>query len=249
MAGTDMTIRILRMYEKLRCGKEIQKIPFCMEHEISERTFDRDIEKIRLFLSEEYSGREVQYLADSGCYKIPGQEERGELSIVEFILFLKLLKGEAPLEKQEYQGVLNSLQTVTEKGREEKIQKLIQEALEQYEERKGKSAYLKFLGDLEDCIEDRNIIRLLLKENADSGTRIIFLPVAIEYEASELYLLGYQPEEEGLKVVSIEEIESFQITMKKYGEEIETKYSYQEGRSLLRNMKKKRRGYRNGKKN
>ena len=53
MAGTDMATRILKMYEALIKGKEIQKIPFCMEHEISERTFDRDIEKIRSFLSEE----------------------------------------------------------------------------------------------------------------------------------------------------------------------------------------------------
>ena len=52
MAGTDMTTRILKMYEALSKGKEIQKIPFCEEHNISERTFDRDIEKIRLFLSE-----------------------------------------------------------------------------------------------------------------------------------------------------------------------------------------------------
>lgn len=241
MAGTDMTIRILRMYEKLRCGKEIQKIPFCTEHEISGRTFDRDIEKIRLFLSEEYSGREVQYLADSGCYKMPEQKERGELSIVEFTFFLKLLKGETPLEEQEYRGILKSLQSVTEKGKEEKVRRLAQEALEQYEERKGKIAYLKFLEDLGDCIAEHNIIRLLLKERADSGKRITFLPVAIEYEASEFYLLGYQTEEEGLKAVSIEEIESFQITMKKYGEEIETRYSYQEGRCLLKNKRKKRR--------
>lgn len=241
MAGTDMTIRILRMYEHLRCGKEIQKVPFCMEHEISGRTFDRDIEKIRLFLSEEYSGREVQYLADSGCYKMPEQEERGELSIVEFSFFLKLLKGDAPLEEQEYQGILKSLQSVTEKEREGKVQRLVQEALGQYKERKGKNAYLKFLGDLEDCIAERNIIRLLLKEDAGNRKRIIFLPVAIEYEASEFYLLGYQPEEEGLKAVPIEDIESFQITMKKYGEEIEMRYSYQEGRRLLKNKRKKRR--------
>lgn len=88
MAGTDMAIRILKMYEALSRGKEIQKLSFCMEHGISERTFDRDIEKIRLFLSEEYNGQEVRCLSDSECYKIPDQKECGELSVLELILIV-----------------------------------------------------------------------------------------------------------------------------------------------------------------
>lgn len=249
MAGMDMTIRILKMYEALRCGREIHKKAFCMEYEISERTFDRDIEKIRLFLSEEYSGQEVRYLANQGCYRIPEIKEQGELSLLELSLLVRVLKGDALLEYQEYMGILNSLQSVTEKGKEKQIRKLVRSAILQYEKKPGKSAYLKLLGDLEECITDRNMIRLLLKKAADSGERIIFLPVAIEYEASEFYLLGFQPGDDELKGFAIEEIESFQITMKRYGEELETRYSYQEGRRLLKNMKKKRRTNRHGKKN
>ena len=75
MAGTDMTIRILKMYEAFIQGKEIVKKSFCLEHGISDRTFDRDIEKIRLFLSESYSGHEVEYNSKRDCYFISLRKE------------------------------------------------------------------------------------------------------------------------------------------------------------------------------
>lgn len=62
MAKTKMIYRILKMYESMNRGREIQKASFCEDHEIGKRTFERDIEKIRLFLSEEYSREEQNAL-------------------------------------------------------------------------------------------------------------------------------------------------------------------------------------------
>ena len=93
MAETDMTFRILEMYETFIQGKEIEKSSFCMEHGISDRTFDRDIEKIRIFLSETYSGHEVEYNSRRECYFIPGIRERKELSFLEASILIKILKA------------------------------------------------------------------------------------------------------------------------------------------------------------
>ncbi len=241
MAGTDMATRILKIYEALIKGKEIQKIPFCMEHEISERTFDRDIEKIRSFLSEEYTGKEVQYSQDRECYRIPGRREQGELSILEVTLIVKLLKGEQVLEKSEFEGFMKSLLSVVDRGRKEYTGDMIHRESMEYETNHRQVAFLKLFGDLQKCILDRNIIRLRVKKSDNNKENFIFFPVAVEYLTSKFYLLGYQPEKEGLIAFALIEIESFQMTFQKYEEGIAQKYSYQEGKNLLKNMQEKRR--------
>lgn len=243
MAGTDMTTRILKMYKMLSRGQEIQKIPFCKEHDISERTFDRDIEKIRLFLSEEYSGKEVKYSFDRGSYRIPESGEQGELSILELMVIVKILKSEQALEKHEFEGLLQSLLFVAERGKREIVLKLFQEEGSQYKGNNEQQAFLKLFGDLQKCIMDRNMIRLKIKGNEQKRKGIVFSPVAVEYLSSEFYLVGYQPEDsQSLTAYVLKEIESFQMTLQRYEEKLAKQYSFKEGRSLLENIQEQRRG-------
>lgn len=236
MSGIDMTTRILKLYEALSRGKEVYKQPFCMEYEISERTFDRDIEKIRLFLSEDYSGREVSYDSDAACYKIPGGEERGSLSRLELLIIVKILKSETGLEKQEFEGLLKSLLSVAERSRKKEIAEILRQESSQYKNRADQKAFLKLFGDLEKCIEDRSVVRLNIGEEKTE-----FFPVALEYLSPEFYLLGYQPEEkETLRAFRLNDIRSFQMNMKKYSSGITERYSYQEGRNLLENIRNKK---------
>lgn len=240
MAGTKMIPRILKMYESMNRGREIQKVSFCEDHKISERTFERDIEKIRVFLSEEYSGREVLYRPDKGSYYISGNWKNGELSFLEIASIIKILKSDQALEKSEFEGIVWSLQSVAERGDRKKVKELLCCEIQQYEGADGKRAFLKLCGDLLKCISDQNIIQLQLKECKNEKKRVKFFPVAVEYQLPDFYLLGYQPEgEQGLIAFLLDEIESFQMTSKKYNDGIAKKYSYQEGKRLMKNYKRK----------
>lgn len=57
----DKITRILRLYAQLAQGKKVNKLNFCMEVDCLERTFDRDIEDIRLYLSEFFCTQELIY--------------------------------------------------------------------------------------------------------------------------------------------------------------------------------------------
>lgn len=242
MESKDQALRILKMYEVLRKGKEVQKRLFCAEYGISGRTFDRDIEKIRLFLSEEYSGEDVQYHLERGSYRIPGSGEGGSLSLLELQMVVKILKSERVLEKGEFEGLMMSLQSAAEKGDREEAKKFILNETGQYEEKTGQGAFMKLFGDLLKCISDQNIIRLKLKEKRGEQSRVKFFPVAVEYQFSGFYLLGYRQEnEEELIAFGLDEIESFQMTLQKYGNEVLERYSYQEGIDLLKNLEEQRR--------
>ncbi len=78
MANIDMITRILKLYDALAGGQLIKKSTYCMENGISERTFDRDIEKIRNYLSESFSGKEVLYLTGENAYGLADAHESEE---------------------------------------------------------------------------------------------------------------------------------------------------------------------------
>ncbi len=240
MAGMDEVTRILKMYESMRGGGKINKAASCLEYEISERTFQRDMQKIRIFLSEEYSGWEIQGPDNEGDYWIPGSCEHGELTLVELALIIKILKSEQALEKNEFEGFVGNLQSVAEKGEKKTVQNLFQQEISQYNEREGQKAFLKLFGDLQKCIMERNVIRLELKENRQEKRRIRFYPVAVECQEGRFYLLGFQEGQE-FSAFFLDEIESFQTASQKYDREIAEKYSYREGKELYEKLQEKRR--------
>lgn len=69
----DKITRILTLYSKLTQGKNVNKFEFCMETDCLPRTFDRDIEDVRLYLSEMYEGRELLYDRNGNFYYLSGK--------------------------------------------------------------------------------------------------------------------------------------------------------------------------------
>ncbi|MCI9005776.1 MAG: hypothetical protein HFH39_11205 [Lachnospiraceae bacterium] len=238
MAGTDMTTRILEMYDMLRKGKEIKKAAFCWEHGISERTFERDLKKVRMFLSEGYSGREVCYSQARDSYQMPGGGGHGELSLLEIAVITEILEGEQVLEKGEFEGFLRSLQSVAGERERGAVQRIAQCAAGQYQAKGGQGAFLKLLGDLLKCIESQEAIWLRLKGGSSQG-RVRLFPVDVKYQSPGFYLLGYLVGG-GLTAFALNRIESFQVALGKQGSSLAQGYDSQEGRELLKKIQREK---------
>lgn len=69
-AGMDKTNRVLLLFYHLSRGERINKFSFCEEYQISERTFDRDVDAIRNFLSSIYTSSELLYSQETRSYYI-----------------------------------------------------------------------------------------------------------------------------------------------------------------------------------
>lgn len=68
----DKVERVLMLFWQLYSGMRVSKATFCFEMDITPRTFDRDIEAIRNFLSDGYLGQEVVFDRMSNTYRMTG---------------------------------------------------------------------------------------------------------------------------------------------------------------------------------
>ena len=71
-----------------------------MQTESTGRTFDRDIEDVRLYLSEDYSTKEVIYDRSNNCYVLSGVTKQ-DLEISEYRFIERLLIQSELLRKDE----------------------------------------------------------------------------------------------------------------------------------------------------
>lgn len=211
MAGMDKVTRILIMYSKLLEGGKINKKSFCMDAEIGRRTFDRDIEDIRLFLSESFQGNQLVYSKTDECYHLDYCHQHKALSGMEVTFLLELLKSSRSLRKDEYIELVNSVFEAGEYSRRDILRKIADRYKQAYQEDRKEAAPLKMQWDLQQSIVECDIIRLHLS----GKVQMVVCPVALWNDQYETYLFAYNTEEE-LQVFPINGIQFFQIEGKKF---------------------------------
>lgn len=87
----DKITRILLLYRSLIRGDLVTKPSATVEFGISERSFDRDIQDIRLFLSESFSGLELIYDNERRGYHLENLDIKREIATGECYILTKLL--------------------------------------------------------------------------------------------------------------------------------------------------------------
>ncbi|MCC8075173.1 MAG: hypothetical protein LIO95_04395 [Clostridiales bacterium] len=86
----DKNTRLLLLYSKLMQGESVNKLIFCMETDSHPRSFDWDIEDIRLYLSETFSGEELRYNKRENAYSLTGVRQQ-PLETMEYLFVERLL--------------------------------------------------------------------------------------------------------------------------------------------------------------
>lgn len=204
MERVDKITRVLMMYSKLIQGGKIYKSAFCMEMNIDRRTFDRDIEDIRLFLSETYQGDELLYDREDESYHFKLSQSCKRLSGMELTFLMEILKGSGSLRKDEYMELISNLSETGYRHHRELLKGIIERHKRFYEEN-DKKAILKMQWDLQQCIAETEKIELHLLE----GKPRKVCPVAIWIYEEEGYLFAYENEE--LRSYPFEKIEFFKV--------------------------------------
>lgn len=220
---TDKITRVLLLYHQLLHGHRISKALFCIEHGIHERSFDRDVEDIRLFLSEIYAHSEVLYDKSKNEYYL-SDRCLAEMDAPEAAVLGKLLLHSGAFRADETEGLLSDLcAAVSERGRAELRTRLRQDCLQYQPAHDG--AILKTVFDLERCIENRRRLRLTFLQEDGSKAQAELAPMELRFEIPWLYLYAYELSSRNrIKRFRADRIVEFQVQDERYPHSLKQTY-------------------------
>lgn len=121
------------LYFQLIKGHIVSKEDFCREYEVTQRSFDRDIEDIRLFLSEAYSGSELRYDRKRNGYFLTNLNVSKELTSMEIILLLTILRESRALRTDEFDGLTESVIETSEQWKKKETKEIAKKIKEKYQ--------------------------------------------------------------------------------------------------------------------
>ena len=202
----DKITRLLTLYSSLVSGNEINKTMFCFENECSPRSFDRDIEDIRLFLSEVYSTSELKYNRINHTYCIEGAKKQ-ELEVTEYLFIEKILQNVSVLRNDEFSILKSHLLMNTRDTSKILISSNIKF---RYKTPDHNKAILKIYGDLELAIRSLKYIRMVYRDDISEKNVSDMIPCSINYQDGHLYFMGYIEENKTINI-KLEQIYSFQV--------------------------------------
>lgn len=185
----DKVTRMLFLYTKLIKGENVNKTIYCFENDCSPRSFDRDIEDIRLYLGESFNWQELKYDRRNDTYFIEGTGQH-ELEPMEFMFIERILNDTAVLRKDELDMLMSHLLSNT--SNYQALMKFRQSEVDNYESPIHNNALLKMHGDLVTIIHQRKCIKIdYFKQSGEEVQKRIF-PCAVKYDLGYLYLIAYR---------------------------------------------------------
>ena len=188
----DKITRVLMLYSILANGGKISKAAFCAGQDCHPRAFDRDIEDVRLFLSESYSGRELIYDRAENVYYLSGVQ-RIEMEPFEYKLIERVLVDAGSLRKDELQSLLEHLASNSE--RSDSLTEDSHRLMERYIEPDHGKSLLKIHGDLTVVIKNQSVIRLRYdsESNEHPFMKMEMIPCGLFHYDGRFYLLAFSP--------------------------------------------------------
>ena len=223
IAKTDKITRILTLYHQLLNGQHINKALFSWEHGINERSFDRDIEDLRLFLSEIYSPSEVQFDRDTGTYFLTGDRPIA-LERMEATIIAKIMLDSKVLREDELHGLYNSLLNTAMSKDATAINRYLQHDAKNYHSN-TKTALLKTVGDLYSAIENGVDIQIAVRSDSISEQLTIISPLEIKIKNSVFLLIAaINMDISKVTCYPIEQIDNFTILKTTYARHLQKQY-------------------------
>lgn len=206
----DKLTRILLLYSKLIKGEQIDKALYCFENECSPRTFDRDIEVVRMFFSESFSFSELKYDKIQNTYYIEGAK-RSFLEPVEYLFMERLLFDSEVLRNDEFSILLQHLLENTEGGKRFETEK--NRICSTYSSPIHNRALIKMHGDLTRVIHDKKCIEIKYIKGEGDYEIYEIIPCKLEFDQGYIYLTGLNMwiEECEPSYYRVDRINSFEI--------------------------------------
>ena len=220
---TDKATRVLMLYHQLLSGQVIDKVTYTLEYGVNERTFDRDIETIRLFLSDIYSGEQLLFDRESNTYYFSGKRPK-YIDRMDAAVISKILLESRLLRKDEMHGLLNTILSSVTPYDAEVIKKYLAYDTQEYISDTD-TAILKFVGDLYGVLKVGSDIEVMMKDSDGQIETIVVSPLKISCDKNRFYLIAAQNFSlKHVKKIGMEKIISFKSLNTTFAQGLKEKY-------------------------
>lgn len=226
MERTDQITRILLLFYNLSKGGYINKTLFSIENNITERSFERDIENIRNFLCEIHANHELIFKRDCNSYCLTNCQDKN-ISALEISALFDILLGSRAFRSDEMDGCINTLCRLIPAGERTQVLELLHNGRENYVCSRHDKAILKLHWDLGLSILRRQIIELEYHKSNGTKKQYSLLPISVIFLDHNFYLLAFI---EGKicqypSAFRLDRFDSFKITGKSYPAKVIEKYN------------------------
>ncbi len=237
MDGTDKITRVLILFYRLSRGEKINKASFSIEHNVTERSVDRDIEDIRLFLSEIYASTELIFDKFKSVYYINGFHHT-EFSGVEISAILKILISSRAFREDEMLGLINGICSIVEQNKQKQILEIVRNEVLNYNPPRHNKAIMKIQWDLNQCIMKQKKIKLSYFNASGKKIERVVSPVSVVFDNLYFYLIAFIDNKsyDNPAFYRIDRIDSFSILDEKCSSDIYNKYNIGEMRKCVKFM-------------
>ena len=154
--NTDKVTRVLIMYQRLMQGQRIYKQEFMSEHNIGRRSFERDVDDLRLFLSENYTGSDLVYDKEENSYYLTNVTSV-KLFSQEATAFSRLLLDSGAFRRDEAIGLLEALISTMRYSDAIALRDKLAGEVANYQSPEHEKALLKMLWDLSESLNTKRI--------------------------------------------------------------------------------------------
>ena len=226
MHNTDKITRILMLYYRLSRGELINKTVFSSEHGITERTFDRDVDDIRTFLSEIYTSKELLFDRNKKAYYLTGCHEI-DISVIEICAIIKIIISSRAFNKEEMQGFILAISKLIPLEKQNVMNQIICNEISNYKQLKHGKAILKMNWDLNQSILKQRKIELLYYKTTGEKVKRKVSPISVVFSEFYFYLIAFIDNKtyDFPAFFRIDRIESFKLLDEMYSRTLFEKYN------------------------
>ena len=193
----NKSFRLLNMYERLNKGEVIQKSKLAEEFSVSKKTVERDIEELRIYISEvHYTEHEatIKYSREKrGYYLVLFQREW--ITNEEVLALCKIILESRAFCKDEMNKIINKLIAQVVPSSRKKIEQMIRNEQYYYVPLKHEKPLFSILWELTQAITESRIIEFNYKRQDDSYKVHFVKPVAVMFSEYYFYLIAYKNNE------------------------------------------------------
>lgn len=189
--------RILSMYDRLKKGEKLVKKEESLRYQISEKSIQRDIDRIRGFLELEKNNEYLDYDRKEKVYRLSVDHQDDQLNGQHILAILKVLMDSRAFHKNEMDGIVQKLLSLVDKKNQDNLKKMISNEQFLYTNLSHGQEVIEKIWELSEHIQNQHVMTITYqRELADEAKEHLIKPVGIIFSEYYFYLLAYPANKE-----------------------------------------------------